>query len=84
MGRRRKVRVRKASGTLEDFNLGKFRASLRRVGTDEATIVFGGYVWLLCLLFYTLCLVLLVLLMRPRLVITPVAMDVAVLAESAT
>ena len=38
MGRRKRVKVRKAGGALEDFNLHKFRSSLRRVGADESTI----------------------------------------------
>lgn len=50
---------------------------------EAATNRFGGYVWLLLLAFYALCLTLIVLLMRPRLVIYNVNPDQlrAMLAE---
>jgi hypothetical protein len=50
---------------------------------EAATNRFGGYVWLLMLAFYALCLTLLVLMLRPRLVIYNVNPDQlrAVLAE---
>ncbi len=50
---------------------------------EAATNHFGGYVWLLLLAFYALCLTLIVLLLRPRLVIYNVNPDQlrAVLAE---
>ncbi|MHB8866355.1 MAG: hypothetical protein ACYC6N_28545, partial [Pirellulaceae bacterium] len=53
---------------------------------EAATHRFGGYVWLLLLAFYGLCLTLLVLLLRPRLVIYNVNPDQlrAVLAEVVT
>lgn len=35
MARRRKIRVRKSSGTVEDFNTGKLRRSLLRAGATE-------------------------------------------------
>lgn len=38
MGRKRRIRVRKAAGTVEDFNAGKFQASLLRSGADPETI----------------------------------------------
>ena len=50
---------------------------------EAATNRFGGYVWLLLLAFYGLCLTLIVLLLRPRLVIYNVNPDQlrAMLAE---
>jgi hypothetical protein len=53
---------------------------------EAATHRFGGYVWLLLVAFYGLCLTLLVLLLRPRLVIYNVNPDQlrAVLAEVVT
>jgi hypothetical protein len=50
---------------------------------EAATNRFGGYVWLLLIAFYALCLTLIVLLMRPRLVIYNVNPDQlrAMLAE---
>jgi len=50
---------------------------------EAATNRFGGYVWLLLLAFYALCLTLIVLMLRPRLVIYNVNPDQlrAVLAE---
>lgn len=42
---------------------------------EAAAVRFGGYVWLLLLAFYGLCLMLLVLVLRPRLVIYNVTVD---------
>jgi hypothetical protein len=53
---------------------------------DAATAELGNYIWLFLLLFYWLCLLLLVLLSRPRLVIYNIGSDEihSVLAESAS
>ncbi len=50
---------------------------------DAATVRFGVYVWVLLLAFYALCLVLLLLLLRPRLIIYNASADQvrAVLAD---
>ena len=42
---------------------------------EAAAITFKGYVWLLLLAFYALCLVLALLLMRPRLIIYNISTD---------
>lgn len=42
---------------------------------EAAAITFKGYVWLLLLAFYALCLVLALLLMRPRLIIYNISAD---------
>jgi hypothetical protein len=42
---------------------------------EAAAVIFGGFVWLLLLGFYGLCLMLLVLALRPRLVIYNVTVD---------
>ena len=42
---------------------------------EEAALHFGGYVWLLLLSFYALCIVLWMLVARPRLVVYNIALD---------
>ena len=69
------------SGTRDAAALGLAISGLVIVGPIElffpeaAAISFKGYVWLLLLAFYALCLVLVLLLMRPRLVIYNISVD---------
>jgi hypothetical protein len=67
------------SGTRESLSLGLALLGLAVVGPmqlfmpEEAATRFGQYVWLLLLAFYVLCLTLVIMLSRPRLVVYNVA-----------
>lgn len=69
------------SGTRDVASLGLALAGLVAVGPIElffphsAAVRFGAFVWVFLMVFYALCLVLILLLLRPRLVIYNVAVD---------
>ena len=70
-----------ASGTRDTAGLGLAVAGLVAVGPVElffphaAAAYFGAFVWVFLMAFYALCLVLLLLLLRPRVVIYNVSTD---------